>query len=275
MDLSPVKYQSVQAFRAGKQYSRKDVYRVLGLPENTKGGNWDTGYSSHGPDFFIFCGVGTPGRTGHDYGNHFEGDRLIWYGKTGTTKNQPMIQKMLNPEGRVYVFFREDARNPFTFAGLATPHSVFDQVPVKVIWNLSAGPEDRLPSQLPEELDDELTETFLEGARRTISVNVYERDPNARRKCIAHWGLKCSICKFDFASAYGELGEGFIHVHHLTPLGDIREQYELNPVTDLRPVCPNCHAMLHRRRPALGIEELKQLFNQESHFNSMKPHQKP
>ncbi len=259
MDNSRGEFQPVHPFKVGQTYSRKDVYRILGLPEKTKGGNWDTGYASHGTDFFIFCGVGAPGRTGHHYGNHFDGDRLVWFGKTGTTKYQPMIQKMLNPEGSVYVFFREDQRNPFTFAGLATPYSVFDQVPVKVVWNLAAGPGERLPSQLPEELDEELSELFMEGARRTISVNIYERDPNARRKCIAHWGLTCSICAFDFASTYGELGEGFIHVHHLTPLGEIGAQYELNPITDLRPVCPNCHAMLHRRRPALGIEQLKQV----------------
>lgn len=254
-NLNPV---PVHPFRVGQPYTRKDVFRILGLPEDS-GGKWDTGYTSHGPDIFIFCGVGAPGRTGHDYGNHFAGDRLVWFGKTGSVREQPSIQRMLNPEGAVYVFFREEDRSPFTFAGLATPHEVFDQVPVKVVWNLAATPGERLPAQLAEELDDGLPESVLEGARRTISVNVYERDPNARRKCIARWGLKCSVCSFDFAETYGELGEGFIHVHHLKPLGEIGERYELNPVADLRPVCPNCHAMLHRRRPALAIEDLKRV----------------
>lgn len=248
---------TIHPFRVGQPYTRKDVYKILGLPQETKGGNWDTGYTAYGPDFFVFCGVGAPGRTGHDYGNHFDGERLVWFGKTGSAKSQPSIQRMLNPEGAVYVFFREEERSPFTFAGLATPHQVVDQVPVKVIWNLAAAPGDRLPTQFPEELDEGQPETFLEGAKRTISVNIYERDPNARRKCLAHWGVKCSVCEFDFANTYGELGEGFTHVHHLKPLGEIGERYELNPVTDLRPVCPNCHAMLHRQRPALAIEELK------------------
>lgn len=52
--------------------------------------------------------------------------------------------------------------------------------------------------------------------------------------------------------------EGLIHVHHLKPLGEVGEGYLLDPVADLRPVCPNCHAMLHRRKPALGIDELLQ-----------------
>ncbi len=113
-----------------------------------------------------------------------------------------------------------------------------------------------MPIQLPEEIDDAEDGTVSEGAKRTIQVNVYERDPAARRKCIAKWGLKCSVCSFDFAERYGKLGEGFIHVHHLKPLSEVGEQYELNPLTDLRPVCPNCHAMLHRKRLTLSIEEL-------------------
>ena len=30
-------------FRKGQQYSRRDVYRIIGINEDTKGGNWDTG----------------------------------------------------------------------------------------------------------------------------------------------------------------------------------------------------------------------------------------
>ena len=264
MELSQsvaVKAAPVHPFKVGQQYTRKDVYRVLGLPETIKGGNWDTGYTSHGPDFFIFCGVGTRGRTGHDYGNHFDGDRLVWFGKTGSNQTQPMIQRMLNPEGAVYVFFREEERSTFTFAGLGRAVEVFDQTPVKVVWSFSTGDNFRLPTQMPEEVDEDEISTVPEGARRTVQVNVYERDPNARRKCIAKWGLKCAVCSFDFRQRYGELGEGFIHVHHLKPLGEIGQQYELNPVTDMRPVCPNCHAMLHRKKPALGIDELKSLIS--------------
>jgi len=65
------------------------------------------------------------------------------------------------------------------------------------------------------------------------------------------------VCEFNFEAAYGEIGSGFIHVHHLTKLSDIRQGYEVNPVDDLRPVCPNCHAMLHKRNPPYTIDELK------------------
>jgi 5-methylcytosine-specific restriction protein A len=65
------------------------------------------------------------------------------------------------------------------------------------------------------------------------------------------------VCGLDFGERYGALGEGFIHVHHLTELASIGREYEVDPVRDLRPVCPNCHAMLHRTDPALSPEELR------------------
>ncbi len=44
-------------FEMGKQYRRRDIYRIIGISEDTKGGNWDTGYSSFGNDWFIFWGL--------------------------------------------------------------------------------------------------------------------------------------------------------------------------------------------------------------------------
>jgi 5-methylcytosine-specific restriction protein A len=104
--------------------------------------------------------------------------------------------------------------------------------------------------------DDEDAGGYVEGSKKTITVNAYERSPEAREKCIAHWGVMCAVCKFDFRYFYGELGRGYIHVHHLRPLSEVGGEYEVDPVNDLRPVCPNCHSMLHRERPALSIEEL-------------------
>ena len=31
----------------------------------------------------------------------------------------------------------------------------------------------------------------------------------------------------------------------------------MDPIKDLRPVCPNCHAMLHRAVPALSIDDIR------------------
>jgi 5-methylcytosine-specific restriction protein A len=110
---------------------------------------------------------------------------------------------------------------------------------------------------IPEEMIG--NQMYQEGAKKQILVNIYERNDTARRKCIQHHGLKCFICDFDFQEKYGDIGLGFIHVHHLQPLSAINEEYELDPIRDLRPVCPNCHAMIHRRNPPYTLEEMKDI----------------
>lgn len=109
--------------------------------------------------------------------------------------------------------------------------------------------------QIAEEVDR--NEVLIEGASKTISVNVFERNPTARSKCLAHYGYKCTVCSFDFEEFYGSIGQSFIHVHHIVPLSETGGEYELDPVKDLVPVCPNCHAMIHRTRPILTIAQLK------------------
>jgi 5-methylcytosine-specific restriction protein A len=117
---------------------------------------------------------------------------------------------------------------------------------------------------LTEEIPTQPNLTLTEGMKRTVTVNAYERNGSARQKCIDHWGSQCAVCKIDFAETYGAIGDGFIHVHHLVPLASIGQTYELNPVDDLRPVCPNCHAMLHKRTPPYTIAELQEIMNDHS-----------
>jgi hypothetical protein len=102
-------------------------------------------------------------------------------------------------------------------------------------------------------------EIYREGAVRRVEVNAYERDPAARKRCIEHYGAACSVCGFDFGAMYGEVVDGFIHVHHLRPLAEIGEEYAVDPVADLRPVCPNCHAVLHSQTPPLKIGDVQAL----------------
>lgn len=98
-----------------------------------------------------------------------------------------------------------------------------------------------------------------EGAVHQVIVNAYERSAAARTACIKARGHRCAVCDLDMGELYGKLGEGFIHVHHLVEISAVGSEYEVDPVDDLRPVCPNCHAMLHRRTPALTIGELEGL----------------
>jgi len=110
---------------------------------------------------------------------------------------------------------------------------------------------------LPEEIPETETSGLREGACIKRSVNAYERNPRARQECIAHYGLRCAVCEKTLEEIYGEAGKELIHVHHLRELSEIEEEYEVDPIKDLRPVCPNCHAVIHSRKPAYTIEEVK------------------
>ncbi|MBT2700425.1 HNH endonuclease [Bacillus sp. ISL-40] len=107
---------------------------------------------------------------------------------------------------------------------------------------------------------EEVPETLEEGMRKTVMVNIYERNPIARKQCMDHYGVQCQICNINFEDTYGEVGKGFIHVHHIIPLHEIQQGYIVAPINDLIPVCPNCHAMLHRKENGeyLTIGQLKE-----------------
>lgn len=103
---------------------------------------------------------------------------------------------------------------------------------------------------------------ITEGRKISVKVNRYERSARGRAECINFYGLDCAVCGFNFEEVYGEIGRNFIHVHHTNPLASINTAYSLDPKKDLRPVCPNCHAMLHRKeQDVFTIEELKEKLN--------------
>lgn len=101
--------------------------------------------------------------------------------------------------------------------------------------------------------------SLLEGKVYSIEQTKYERDLVARQKCIEYYGIKCQICDFDFEKSYGSIGEGYIHVHHIEPISTRGGEYAVDPIKDLIPLCPNCHAMVHRRRIPFSIEEIREV----------------
>lgn len=105
----------------------------------------------------------------------------------------------------------------------------------------------------------QLDRKYVEGAVKQVIVNRYERDTKARAVCLSEFGYTCEVCGMSFAQRYGKIGERFIHVHHRNPLALRKNKYELNPKTDLVPVCPNCHAMLHATDPPLTTDELRKM----------------
>jgi predicted HNH restriction endonuclease len=113
------------------------------------------------------------------------------------------------------------------------------------------------PPLIPDELPAD--QVYKEGSRVEIFVSAYERNRSARKACLNHYGFDCVVCGFNFRSVYGSSGDGYIHVHHITPMCEIGDSYVVDPIADLRPVCPNCHAMIHRTTPPMSIDGVKQL----------------
>ena len=90
-------------------------------------------------------------------------------------------------------------------------------------------------------------EEFAEGDVKLVFTTKYERNPKARAACLEHYGYSCKICGMNFADAYGPEFKDVIEVHHIVPISKIGESYVVDPIKDLIPLCPNCHAAIHSK----------------------------
>lgn len=246
----------MNSFERGKYYSRPDVKESVGLKRDAKGGNWDTGLVEHDGEFFIFANVGAEGRTGHNYENSWDGKLLRWYCKNKSNLGWDSVQRLLERSKIIHVFWRNSNTDPFMYAGNARAVDIVDTSPVEIVWSFDTENQVEPLVQSPEQI---MRGKYPEGAATKILVNTYERRRSARQACLEHFGYVCVVCGFSFKSRYGSIGDGFIHVHHIVPLSNIGTEYNVDPVRDLRPVCPNCHAMIHRRCPPYTIEDMKNL----------------
>jgi 5-methylcytosine-specific restriction protein A len=107
--------------------------------------------------------------------------------------------------------------------------------------------------------EEQKTKKYTENNIVQIMVKRHERNKMAREKCIEYYGYKCFICEKTLTEIYGDIAENFIHVHHVNEIATIQEKYEIDPINDLRPLCPNCHAILHRKSPPYEINEIKKV----------------
>ena len=111
---------------------------------------------------------------------------------------------------------------------------------------------------IEKKIPSSLKSSYMEGNIREVLCNQYERDQQARRKCIEIYGFNCNICGFNFQKIYGDYGKNFIHVHHLVQISKIGKDYIVNPEKDLIPLCANCHAIVHRVDPPYTPQEVKE-----------------
>lgn len=136
-------------------------------------------------------------------------------------------------------------------------------------WNCEVVKRVRKASKYEINLDDETSQEEIdlrtEGRKTVYYTTKYERSQKNREAAIRIHGTKCMICGFDFEAKYGELGKGYIEVHHIKPLFELDEEVTINPEKDLICVCANCHRMLHRFKSYIVTpEELKQIVEDNS-----------
>jgi 5-methylcytosine-specific restriction protein A len=98
-----------------------------------------------------------------------------------------------------------------------------------------------------------------EGAAYSAVVKKYERSRYNRALCLKYFGFMCRGCGEQLEEKYGPIGSDVIHVHHIVPVSMMGSSYQLNPIKDLIPLCPNCHNIVHKKSPPMEISELNRL----------------
>ncbi|MFF1879945.1 restriction endonuclease [Pseudarthrobacter sp. NPDC058196] len=151
---------------------------------------------------------------------------------------------------------------PGIFPAAASAQSLVEVPPesepaLRRLWR-GHGPATTDPDELPGG-------TVFPSAVRHVQVNRYERDPDARRLCLAFHGTSCAACGFSFEAVYGAAGAAMIAVHHLVPAEMLGHGYQLDPVADLVPLCRNCHAVAHSENPPRTVAELRTMASAAGH----------
>jgi hypothetical protein len=117
--------------------------------------------------------------------------------------------------------------------------------------------ENQAAAEVEVSVEGLATEALMEGFRRKVTVDKYIRSRKARRQCLEYYGVRCVVCNVSLMEEYGPQAEDLIHVHHLHPISRSNGEYEIDPVGDLVPVCPNCHAVIHNTTPLNTIDKVR------------------
>ncbi|WP_458781895.1 HNH endonuclease [Arthrobacter sp. D3-16] len=161
-------------------------------------------------------------------------DAAEWYASVAFDALLPLGEQ-IRPDALSAAVPAVPWRDEKSCTGLAVPPGA--EPDLRRLWR-DHGPAETGPLHL-------VAGAYPPHAVSTIDVNRYERNPDARRLCLAFHGTSCAACGFSFEASYGGIGTGFIDVHHVVPPVLLGDGYQLDPIADLVPLCPNCHAMAH------------------------------
>lgn len=189
------------------------------------------------PQHVVALAVEAPGQVEH------------WIGILSQAHQRFIVQALHTSTGRVRsstAFRRTHSPGLVEYANLLCTKSAISAV--------SPSPEE-------EALEDSEQSEYFEGRPIAIQTTRYERDRNARLASLAHHGYSCVACGFNFGAVYGPVAAHYIQVHHLNPVASHGTTVAINPITDMRPLCANCHAVAHFKSPPYTLEEIIQFMN--------------
>ena len=96
----------------------------------------------------------------------------------------------------------------------------------------------------------------VEGEEKKYFITRRERSRRNRLLCLSIHGHRCAACQNDPTEYFTSISS-IVEVHHIEPIATLTSPRPYNPATDLVPLCPNCHRMVHTREPALSVAELR------------------
>lgn len=169
-----------------------------------------------------------------------------------TALRTDLLFKTLSEEPIIPLSYLYEKYPDYTWTPQGGGMPIPDEIAGELFAQIQSDNKFSFPASVKKEI-----ELYAEGKQKSVTYRTYDRNPAARQACIEHYGYSCSVCGFNFESAYGKLGSKYIEVHHLKQIADVGEEYLIHPIDDLRPVCANCHRMLHKTRPPISIEQLK------------------
>ena len=111
-------------------------------------------------------------------------------------------------------------------------------------------------------LDDSIVR---EGQLMTRSVEYRTRSRELRNTAVEYYSesgrIRCLACYFEFARAYQAIGEGVIQIHHIKPVSFMRGEplSREDALANVRPLCANCHQMVHTKTPPIPICDLRSM----------------
>ena len=132
----------------------------------------------------------------------------------------------------------------------------------KAIRALVSSDESLSPQEVTASDEEEGEEgQLLTGLHRYWERNTKLVKRKKKKVLEERQALICEACGFDFQTVYGDRGHGFIECHHTKPLSELKIGVTTK-LAELALVCSNCHRMIHKQRPWLSVDELRQLIDQ-------------